>query len=129
MATFPLNAHCEIVAEKSRFRAAFKTKRCIVPASGFCEWTGERGHKTHHFFSDPTGNPLLFAGLRDEWHDPEKKKRILSVTIIVGHANDWMARFHDRMPVLIAPKKIDDWFLRERPDDLLRPASLDALQQ
>jgi putative SOS response-associated peptidase YedK len=123
------NARAETVADKPMFRAAFKTKRCVIPASGFYEWTGERGNKTPHYFSDPSGNPLLFAGLWDEWNDSETKERILSATIIVGPANEWMKPFHDRMPVLLAPAQIDDWFLGERPGNLLFPPPLNALQQ
>ncbi len=45
------NARAETVAEKPMFRSAFKTRRCIVPASGFFEWTGPPGAKTPHHFS------------------------------------------------------------------------------
>ena len=34
------NARAESVAGKPMFRTAFKERQGIVPASGFCEWTG-----------------------------------------------------------------------------------------
>ena len=48
------------------FRTAFKERRCIVPASGFFEWTGEKGATQPHLFTAADGSPLLaFAGLSD----------------------------------------------------------------
>ncbi|WP_246721786.1 SOS response-associated peptidase family protein [Methylosinus sp. H3A] len=50
-----------------------------------------------------TGVPLAFAGLWESWRDPETEETTLFPTIIVGAANEWMIRFHDRMPVLLEP--------------------------
>ena len=78
------NARAETVAEKPMFRSAFKSRRCVIPASGFYEWTGATGAKTPHYFSAPTASPLAFAGLWETWRDPESDARVDSATIIVG---------------------------------------------
>ncbi len=51
-ATF--NARAETIAEKLMFRSAFAASRCIIPASGFYEWTGAKGAKTPHYFRRAT---------------------------------------------------------------------------
>ena len=112
------------------FRDAFKKRRCIIPASGFYEWTGEKGHKTPHLFTAGDGSPVLaFAGLWDHWHDPESADEVLSATIIVSSASTWMAPFHDRMPVLLGATDFDGWLDGSLGPDALRPAAEQALRE
>jgi hypothetical protein len=67
-ATF--NARAESVADKPMFRDAFKAKRCIIPASGFYEWTGDKGDRQPHLFTPADGSLILAsAGLWDRWRD------------------------------------------------------------
>ena len=90
-----------------------KTRRCVVPASGFYEWTGAKGSKTPRYFSVPSGKPLAFAALWETWRDPESEAKVDSATIIVGAANDWMARFHHRMPVILDWRDAGAWMARD----------------
>ncbi|WP_442753848.1 SOS response-associated peptidase [Methylocystis sp. JAN1] len=126
-ATF--NARAETVAEKPMFRSAFKSRRCIIPASGFYEWTGKPGAKTPHYFSAHDGRPLAFAGLWERWRDPETQEPVDSATIIVGPANAWMSAYHDRMPVILDWSDAGAWLAGERPGDLLCSPPEDALQE
>ncbi|MCW6513154.1 SOS response-associated peptidase [Lichenifustis flavocetrariae] len=126
-ATF--NARAETVAEKPMFWNAFKARRCIIPASGFYEWTGEKGAKVPHLFSAADGSPVLaFAGLWDRWKSPEGEE-ILSATIIVSGASAWMTPYHDRMPVLLMSEQFDAWLSGEAGPDALRPAAESALRE
>ena len=127
-ATF--NARAETVAEKPIFREAFKRRRCIIPASGFFEWTGEKGDKTPHLFSAADGSPILaFAGLWDRWTDPETKEELLSCTIIVSGASAWMTVYHDRMPVLLQARDFDAWLDGSLGPEALRPAAESTLRE
>ncbi len=105
-ATF--NARAETVDQKPMFREAFKRRRCIVPASGFYEWTGEKGEKVPHLFTAAGGSPVLaFAGLWEKWHDAATGEDVISATIVVSGASEWMQPYHDRMPVLLTPDLFD----------------------
>ena len=100
-ATF--NARAETVAEKPMFRGAFKDRRCIIPASGFYEWTGEQGRQAAA--SLHRGRRLAGAGLRRALGSLERSRQLSTrcspATIIVSGASAWMTPYHDRMPVLL----------------------------
>ena len=124
------NARAETLAEKPMFRTAFRRRRCIIPASGFYEWTQQATGKQPHYFSARSGLPLWMAGLWDEWTDPVSQDTLFSCSIIVTSANRFMRTFHDRMPVLLHGDDVRTWiFQGGGVDDLLRPAPEDLLQQ
>lgn len=117
LATF--NARVEGVDTSGMFKSAFRNRRCIIPASGFFEWTGEKGDKTPHYFSAADGELLAFAGLWDSWKDRAAGEEIASCTIIVREADAWTSRYHDRMPCMLHPRNFDDWLAGRAGKDLL----------
>jgi putative SOS response-associated peptidase YedK len=124
-ATF--NARAEGIATAGMFRDAFQRHRCIVPASGFFEWTGPKTAREPWFISAADGAPLSFAGLWDRWIDPATKEEIRSFTIIVTDANAFVGKMHDRMPVVLDAAGRDAWLAS--PDaSLLKPAPEAALR-
>ena len=58
-----INARCETVAEKPSFQAAFRRRRCLVPATGFYEWqkTGGRENQPWHIHR-PAASPRAVCG-------------------------------------------------------------------
>ena len=61
------NARSETVTQKPIFREAWKYRRCIVPVSGYYEWTGAKGNKQPFYFYRKDGRPLCMAGLWETW--------------------------------------------------------------
>jgi putative SOS response-associated peptidase YedK len=54
---------------------------------------------------------------------------LLSATIIVGAANRWMQRFHDRMPIILDWSDAGAWLTGEGPGALLRSVAEDSLRE
>ena len=106
-----INARAETLSARPAFRAAFKARRCVVPADGFYEWTGPKAARRPLWFHRPDGGLLLFAGLYEAWF-PEKDKPETTFTIITTQANDRMAPVHDRMPVILSDTAADEWMLQ-----------------
>lgn len=47
----------------SMWRTAFSERRCLIPVSGFYEWSGAKGHKRTHLFTPTDGGLLKTADL------------------------------------------------------------------
>lgn len=125
-ATF--NARAETVAEKPMFRDAFKRHRCLIPMSGYYEWKGPPKAKQPFYFTPRGSQSLTAAGLWDEWKDRATGETIISCTMLITEANEFVAQYHNRMPVLLQEPDFEGWLDASAGRDLLRPASNDLLQ-
>lgn len=119
-----INARAETAPEKPSFRAAFRRRRCLIPASGFYEWKQVEKGKQPHYILPADDRPFGFAGLWESWTSPDGSE-IESCTILTTDANELMAPVHNRMPVILAPDDYAAW-LGAGVDDT--PAALAALQ-
>ena len=121
-----INARAETVTEKPAFRAAFRQRRCLVPACGFYEWkaTGKRKQPWRICLDGAPDKPepFAFAGLWERWSGPEGD--VESYTIITTEAAPEISQIHHRMPVMLAREDYDLWLMAEDPAlalPLLRP--------
>jgi putative SOS response-associated peptidase YedK len=120
-----INARAETAAEKPAFRAAFKKRRCLIPAAGFYEWraTGGRQKQPYHIRLKG-GRTLAFAGLWECWHDAEGRP-VESCTILTTTADAVVRPLHERMPVILAPEDFAAWLDPSTPPEelhaLLKP--------
>lgn len=106
------NARIETAAEKPVFRTAWTRGRCVIPASGYYEWTGERGHKQPWFVTVEQNLPVfLFAGL---W--AARPDGSLTAAILTRAADPQIAHLHPRMPVILADAEIAPWLGHEIGD-------------
>lgn len=108
------NARIETVATSGAFKDAFKSKRCLIPADGFYEWTlapeDPKGKtKDPWYIHLPGGAPFSFAGL---WAHNDKLG-VTSCTIITRPAEAPVSELHDRMPVILDPAVYDEWLSAE----------------
>jgi putative SOS response-associated peptidase YedK len=98
-----INARAESIAEKPAFREAVRERRCMVPASGFYEWTKQGDARLPWWITRQDGAPMAFAAVWQSWG---RDDRTATVAIVTTAANAEMAQLHDRMPVVLEPA---DW--------------------
>lgn len=102
------NARSETCAGTSTFREAYAKRRCIIPASAWFEWTGDKGGKTKHRFARADGSLLWFAGLWDHVITPDAGE-FGSFTILTGPSSGWLGDYHTRAPVTLNPHDWEAW--------------------
>ncbi len=117
-----INARSETLTEKPSFRTALVRRRCLIPADGFYEWERHADNSRHPVhFRLLAGEPFAFAGLWEEWHDPDRDTPLRTCTIITTAANETVGRVHDRMPVILPRDTETIWLdASVRDTDLLR---------
>ena len=100
-----INARAESIAEKPAFRAAVRTRRCLIPADGFYEWSaGEAGARLPWFVTRADGAPMALAGIWQDWE--RDGQHLATCAIVTCEAGPDMAPIHHREPVLV---ERDDW--------------------
>ncbi|HEX2191133.1 MAG TPA: SOS response-associated peptidase [Longimicrobiaceae bacterium] len=119
----PINARSEDAAGKPYFRAAFRARRCLVPASGFYEWQRTADGKVPHWIHRADGEPVTFAGLWEVW-TPRDAEPVHSFCILTTAPSEGMRPIHDRMPVILDEGERDAWL-----DPDASPADLQALMR
>jgi putative SOS response-associated peptidase YedK len=108
-----VNARLDGIAAKPAFREAWTRRRCLIPASGFYEWSAPVGGRKRPHFIRPGDEPLLaLAGLWERWRTPSGEK-LETCVIVTTDANAQLAPIHDRMPLLIPRDAHALWLDRE----------------
>ena len=102
-----INARVESVAEKPTYRAAFRHKRCLIPADGFYEWQKTGDKKIPHYIRMQDESMFAFAGLWEYWEG--EQEAFDSCAIITLPASGVMTTIHTRMPAIIAAADYDAW--------------------
>ena len=113
-----INARGETVAEKNSFRSAFKSRRCLVPATGYYEWKREGLEKLPYFFRLKSADLFSFAGLYEHWHNAEGNL-LSTYTVITTEPNRVAERVHDRMPVILPREAEETWLSQDSTADQL----------
>lgn len=107
-----INARSETIAEKPAFKAACRERRCLIPATGFYEWTKDEEGKRLPWYIHPTeGDILAFAGVWQDWERDGVAHR--TCAIVTTSANPKMAAIHHRQPVTLTPDQWGFWLGEE----------------
>lgn len=102
-----INARSETIAEKPAFRSAARERRCLIPATGFYEWTKDaEGNRLPWYIQRADAAPIAFAAVWQSWG---KDDPIDTCAIVTTSATGAMTDIHHRVPVLLEPEAWPLW--------------------
>lgn len=114
-----INTRSEDAPDKQMWRAAFRGRRCLVPAIGWYEWSTEsrvdtRTGEIHqarqpHFIHLDGLQPLALAGLWSSWVPERGAEPLLTFSILTKAPTPALASLHDRMPVVLPESAYTAW--------------------
>ncbi len=124
------NARLETASEKTTFKDAWQSHRCIIPAYYYFEWEHFKSSngkiKTGDKYAiQPTGSSATWlCGLyRIEEGYPV-------FVILTKEPTTEIAKIHDRMPLILPKEKINEWINpSSNPVDLIQFALSDMITE
>lgn len=97
-----INARSETAADKKTFRDSLLFRRCIIPTTGFYEWTQDK-KKEKYLFTLPDSPVLYLAGFYNVFKGERR------FVILTTESNSSVSDIHNRMPVIISPDVKEKW--------------------
>jgi putative SOS response-associated peptidase YedK len=127
-----LNARAETIFEKPAFVHAAKTRRGLLPITGFYEYKHVKGKKYPHFVDWSDEEVRWLACICDEWRETERGDAVSTFAIVTTQANSFMANIHNnpelegpRMPVVLYGSELLLWMDHQTSEqqitELLKP--------
>ncbi|MHA6346420.1 SOS response-associated peptidase [Roseivivax sp. CAU 1761] len=123
------NARDDKLRSSGFWRQSFEERRCLIPATSFCEAKG-RAPADYHWFTVTDGGgkpqPYAFAGIWKQHRGYYKDEQvdILTYSMVTSTPNELVKPVHpDRMPVILPEDAFETWLSGSPADafDLLKP--------
>lgn len=129
------NARDDSLQKSGLWKSSFHERRCLIPATSFCEAKGRRP-ATYYWFGlagEDERPPFAFAGIWTVSHfeGPDGKEDCPAYTMITTNSNEIVRPIHpERMPVILAPDTYDQWMTGSVDDaaQLLKPYPSEKMQ-
>ena len=100
-----INARSETAGEKPTFADCLRSRRIVLPANAFFEWSRETREK--YRFTVPGLTTFYLGGLY------RREGEEIRFVILTRAANSDMAPVHHRMPLILGPERVRPWLTRE----------------
>lgn len=120
-----VNAKAEVVQSSPLYRGPFRSRRCIVPATGWYAFERIGRSARQPWAVKPREGIFGFAGLWTTW-SYSKYGQLETFNIITTPAAPAIAHINPRMPCVLQPHEFETWLGadQEAVTALLKPAAM-----
>lgn len=112
-------ARSETIATKPMFRAAYRSRRALMPVHGFFEWHdvhGDNKNKKPYAIAMKDGKSFCIAAVWERWRNPKTGQTIKTFAVVTCESNELIAKIHPRMPVILTEASYTRWLGDDDPD-------------
>ena len=102
-----INSRLETINSKIIFKESYYKRKCIIPLSGYSEWSIINNEKIPFFIHIPPAEPMYVAGIWKYINFKKDEQKVF--TIITKNANDHINKIHHRMPILLSIEEAEEY--------------------
>lgn len=110
-----LNAKSETVFSLPSFRVSIKSKRCLIPSTGYFEFHHEGKEAIPYYIFLKDESIFSLGGMYDVWQNPVTKELLQTFSVLTVPANELCLQIHNggknpgRMPLIIPKENEEKW--------------------
>ena len=116
-----INARSESAAIRQMFKRSFEEMRCLIPAVLYHEWWKHDG--VNHKCEIANERSMIYMAGIYRMEPDAKEPRFV---ILTRPAAPGISFVHNRMPVLLDGEARREWLLGDKPEQIIRRATLDV---
>ncbi|PDS99883.1 DUF159 family protein [Rhizobium sp. S9] len=114
----------DTIATHHMFREAYRSRRCLVPVSGFIDWSESN---QPHAVALKDRSTFALADIWEIWRHPVGID-IRTFAVATCAPNEKIATIHNRMPVVLRPEDYERWMSADPgPLGLMKPFDAEAM--
>lgn len=120
-----LNARADTLLQKPSFRESTRSRRCLIPSTGYFEWRHEKNKKIPYYIYVKEEPVFSIAGIYDTWVDKSTGEVQNTFSLITTDANaltDYIHNTKHRMPAILSKENEKKWL-----DPDLSPSDISTL--
>lgn len=98
--------NARIEKRDTMWKKPWEAARCLIPMSGWFEFTGPAGNMTCHLLESQEPGMLLAAGL---WEEHKEHGPCFTMIMTEADPESVLGKIHNRMPVILTPEDGEKW--------------------